>query len=174
MDRSLLPASGRRLIPLPCPETRKALLPRADRTGKASCIIVVRHVFYREEIREEIRCQFIILARKDEPTPDYADTGLRPHFRLGHACAHFRLGHRAPGRGGRQAQTVSGCLNSAFLDISQHFTGHLFRPWIPSSARGIDGGSRRFTEVVFNELSLPVAGSGRVQETLPEPAQRIR
>jgi len=24
------------------------------------------------EIRREIRCQFIILARKDEPTPDYA------------------------------------------------------------------------------------------------------
>src|SRR5271165_4486129 len=38
------------------------------------------------------------------------------------------------------ARTVSGCLNSAFLDISQHFTGHLFRPWIPSSARDIDGG----------------------------------
>jgi hypothetical protein len=34
------------------------------------------------------------------------------------------------------ARTVSGCVNSAFLDISQHFTGHLFRPWIPSSARG--------------------------------------
>jgi hypothetical protein len=64
-------------------------------------------------------------------------------------------------------------LNSAFLDISQHFTGHLFSPRIPSSARGIDGGPRRFTEVVFNELSLPVAGSGRVQETLPEPPQRI-
>ena len=26
----------------------------------------------------EIRCQFIILARKDEPTPDYARPGLRP------------------------------------------------------------------------------------------------
>ena len=25
----------------------------------------------------EIRCRFIILARKGEPTPDYADTGLR-------------------------------------------------------------------------------------------------
>jgi len=56
-----------------------------------------------------------------------------------------------------RARTVSGCLNSAFLDISQHFTGHLFRPWIPSSARGIDGGLRRFTEVVLNEQPLPVA-----------------
>src|SRR5271157_2340263 len=27
------------------------------------------------------------------------------------------------------ARGVSGCLNSAFLVISQHFTGHLFRPW---------------------------------------------
>src|SRR5208337_2798763 len=33
--------------------------------------------------------------------------------------AHFRLGHQAPGRGGRQARTVSGCLNSAF---SRHFS----------------------------------------------------
>ena len=47
-------------------------------------------------------------------------------------------------------------VNSAFLNISQHFTGHLFRPWIPSSARGIDGGPRRSTEVVLNEQSLPV------------------
>ena len=49
--------------------------------------------------------------------------------------AHFRLGHRAPGKGGRRARTVSGCVNSAFLNISQHFTAHLFSPWIPSSAR---------------------------------------
>ena len=32
------------------------------------------------------------------------------------------------------------------LRVSQHFTAHLFRPWIPSSARDIDGGPRRFTE----------------------------
>src|SRR5208283_350779 len=32
-------------------------------------------------------------------------------------------------------RTVSGCVNSAFLDISQHFTGHLFRQWIPNSTR---------------------------------------
>jgi len=80
-------------------------------------------------------------------------------------------GLRARHRITREARTVSGCVNSANLNISQHFTGHLFRPWIPSLARGIDGGPRRFTEVVFNELSLPVAGSGRVQETLPEPVQ---
>src|SRR5271157_1062425 len=33
------------------------------------------------------------------------------------------------------ARTVSGCVNSAFLNKSQHFTGHLFRPWIPNSTR---------------------------------------
>ena len=31
-----------------------------------------------------------------------------------------------------------------FLNKSQHFTVHLFRPWTPSSARDIDGGPRRF------------------------------
>src|SRR5208282_6248989 len=64
------------------------------------------------------------------------------------------------------ARTVSGCLNSTFLDISQHFTAHLFRSWIPGSARGIDGGPRRFTEVVLNEQSLPVASmkSSRSQD----------
>ena len=62
------------------------------------------------------------------------------------------------------ARTVSGCLSSAFLDISQHFTGHLFRPWIPSSARGIDGGPRRFTEVVLNEEPLRVAYALRGHE----------
>ena len=35
-----------------------------------------------------------------------------------------------------------------FLDKSRHFTVHLFRPWRPGSARGSDGGPRRFTEVV--------------------------
>ncbi len=50
------------------------------------------------------------------------------------------------------ARTVSGGVNSAFLNKSQHFTSHLFRPWMPSSARGIGGGGgpRRFTEVVLN------------------------
>jgi hypothetical protein len=48
-------------------------------------------------------------------------------------------------------------VNSAFLDISQHFTGHLFSAWIPNSARDIGGGSRRFTEIVLKEQSLPAA-----------------
>ena len=50
----------------------------------------------------------------------------------------------------------SGCLNSAFLNISQYFTVHLFSPWIPNSTRDVDGGPRRFTEVVLDEQSLPV------------------
>ena len=40
--------------------------------------------------------------------------------------AHFRLGHRAPGRGGRQARTVSGCLNSAFLGLFSTSCGPSF------------------------------------------------
>src|SRR5271157_4535399 len=38
------------------------------------------------------------------------------------------------------ARGVSGCVNSAFLDISRQFTAHLFSPGIPSSARGKGGG----------------------------------
>src|SRR5208337_2492192 len=38
------------------------------------------------------------------------------------------------------ARGVSGCVNSAFLDISRQFTAYLFSPWIPSSARGKGGG----------------------------------
>jgi len=64
------------------------------------------------------------------------------------------------------ARTVSGGVNSAFLNISQHFTAHLFSPWIPSSTLGIDSEPRRFTEVVLNEQSLPVTGSGRVSRRL--------
>jgi len=49
------------------------------------------------------------------------------------------------------------CVSRTFLD---KLRPQLFRPWIPSSARDIDGGSRWFTEVVLDEQSLPVAGSG--------------
>jgi len=44
-----------------------------------------------------------------------------------------------------------------FLNKSQHFTVHLFRPWRPGSARGSDGGPRRFTEGV----PTPHASSGQ-------------
>ncbi len=54
------------------------------------------------------------------------------------ASGNLRLGH-----GWRQARTVSGCVKSAFLNISQHFTAHLFSPWIPSSAR-----HRRWTPMI--------------------------
>ncbi len=49
--------------------------------------------------------------------------------------AHLRLDHRAPSRGGWRARIVSGCVNSAFLNISQHFTDHLFSTWVPNSTR---------------------------------------
>ena len=48
---------------------------------------------------------------------------------------------------------IDGCRNSTFLYQSR---SKLFRPFLPSSACGIDGGPRRFTEVVLNEQSLPV------------------
>jgi len=56
--------------------------------------------------------------------------------------------------GGRLHAGIDGCLNSTFLDQSRP---QLFRPSIPSSAGGIDGGPRRFTEVELNEQSLSVA-----------------
>src|SRR5208283_2632912 len=37
-----------------------------------------------------------------------------------------------------------------YLDISRHFTVHLFSTWMPSSARGKGGGPRRFTAIVLN------------------------
>ena len=81
--------------------------------------------------------------------------------------ANFRLGHRAPGRGGRRAWTISGCLNSAFLNISQHFTVHLFRPWILSS----EGRGRKLSwRANALDLTLPrvlfVADSNRTSEVL--------
>jgi len=44
-----------------------------------------------------------------------------------------------------------------FPDISRQFAVHLFRPWTPGSAHGIDGGPRRFTAIVLSEQSLPIA-----------------
>ena len=79
------------------------------------------------------------------------------------ASGDLRLSHRAPGRGGRRASIHSspradntsvrarGVLSVGiprFLNKSQHFTVHLFRPWRSGSARGSDGGPRRFTAVV--------------------------
>ena len=59
-----------------------------------------------------------------------------------------------------RARTVSGCVNSANLNISQHFTVHLFSPWIPSSARGKGGGPRRFTAIVLNVARRRFGGAG--------------
>jgi len=53
------------------------------------------------------------------------------------------------------AWTVSGCMNSAFLDISQHFTSHLFRPWIPISAR-----HRRWTPMIHRGRARRTISAG--------------
>ncbi len=68
---------------------------------------------------------------------------------------------------------VSGRVNSAFLNISQHFTGHLFRLWIPSSARGQGGGPRRFTAIVLNVSRRRFGGPEGVEPQSPgEPGPR--
>ena len=72
-----------------------------------------------------------------------------------------------------RARTVSGCVNSANLNISQHFTGHLFSPWIPSSACGKGGGPRRFTAIVLNVSRRRFGGPARVEPRSPgEPGPR--
>src|SRR5208337_4992804 len=72
-----------------------------------------------------------------------------------------------------RARTVSGCVNPANLNISQHFTGHLFSPWIPSSARGKGGGPRRFTAIVLNVSRRRFGGPAGVEPQSPgEPGPR--
>ncbi|MGZ3432451.1 MAG: hypothetical protein ACXWN0_12255, partial [Isosphaeraceae bacterium] len=63
--------------------------------------------------------------------------------------------------------TVSGCVNPANLNISQHFTVHLFRPWMPSSARGKGGGPRRFTAIVLNVSRRRFGGPVGVEPLSP-------
>src|SRR5208337_2227205 len=62
---------------------------------------------------------------------------------------------------------LEGRVNSAFLNISQHFTGHLFRLWIPSSARGQGGGPRRFTAIVLNVSRRRFGGPEGVEPQSP-------
>ena len=72
-----------------------------------------------------------------------------------------------------RARTVSGCVNSANLNISQHFTVHLFSPWIPSSACGKGGGPRRFTAIVLNVSRRRFGGPAGVEPQSPgEPGPR--
>ena len=50
-------------------------------------------------------------------------------------------------------------LSASHNSYIRSFVSHpqLLRPWILSSARDIDGAPRRFTEVVLDEQSPPVA-----------------
>ena len=66
-----------------------------------------------------------------------------------------------------RARTVSGCVNSANLNISQHFTVHLFSPWIPSSARGKGGGPRRSNEPKDGCLPTSCVGPPRAELLRP-------
>ena len=70
-------------------------------------------------------------------------------------------GERRVASGGRTIARVLRALMAAgtprFPYISIQFTVHLFRPWIPSRARSVVVGPRRFTAVVLNEQSLPSA-----------------
>jgi len=56
-------------------------------------------------------------------------------------------------QGSRLIADIDGGLNCTCLDQARP---ELFRPSIPGSARGIDGGLRRFTELELDEQSLPV------------------
>src|SRR5271157_4725439 len=59
------------------------------------------------------------------------------------------------------------------LRESQHFTGHLFRHWIPSPACGKGGGPRRFTAIVLNVSRRRFGGPARVEPQSPgEPGPR--
>ncbi len=59
------------------------------------------------------------------------------------------------------------------LRESQHFTGHLFRPWIPSPACGKGGGPRRFTAIVLNVSRRRFGGPAGVEPQSPgEPGPR--
>src|SRR5271157_1991888 len=66
-----------------------------------------------------------------------------------------------------RARTVSGCVNSANLNISQHFTVHLFNLSIPNSACGKGGGPRRFTAIVLNVSRRRFGGPAGVEPQSP-------
>src|SRR5208337_4851294 len=65
-----------------------------------------------------------------------------------------------------------------FLNKSQHFTVHLFRPWRPGSARGSDGGPRRFTvcgnSAFSQQISTFYGPSVQAMETRLGARQRRR
>ena len=87
--------------------------------------------------------------------------------------AHFRLGHRAPGRGGRQARTVSGCLNSAFLGLFSTSCGPSFLAMDTQL-----GAAGRRTPTIYRSSAQPTifAGSwfGQALLTSPDPPHPLR
>ena len=92
--------------------------------------------------------------------------------------AHFRLGHRAPGRGGRRARTVSGCVNSAFLNISIHLRFICSVHGYPTQRAANTSRSRsdrfgllelRVSRTFLDQLR-PKDGAGQVSTATPCPA----
>ena len=69
------------------------------------------------------------------PSPAGARPGSTAPLNQGDPPCSFPPWPPGPRQGWAAARTVSGRVNSAFLNISQHFTAHLFRPWIPNSTR---------------------------------------
>jgi hypothetical protein len=137
------------------------------------------------------------------PTPAGARPGSTPRLNQGGPpCSSPGLATGPLAGVGGGLGPFSGCVNSAFLNISQHFTGHLFRLWISGSTRCQyfrprsdrfwlleQRVSRTFLDFSRPQLSghgypgdAPTVGDwetvgrrGRAgQETLSEPAQQIR
>ena len=85
-------------------------------------------------------------ARKGVTLPLLVISGLATGPRQGWATG-FDSSPRADNTSVRAGGVLSVGI-PRFLNKSQHFTVHLFSSWRPGSARGSDGGPRRFTEVV--------------------------
>src|SRR5208337_237475 len=75
--------------------------------------------------------------------------------------AHFRLGHRAPGRGGRRARPVSGCVNSAFLNISQHFST-FYGPSVQAMDTRLGARHRRWTPMIHRGRARRTISAGAI------------
>ncbi len=99
-------------------------------------------------------------ASKATPAIDNGRAGCNARFLLREVHVSGALSGAAPERGPRW-QTHAQRRNTGNLHISLHATDQAFRSLMPSPARGVDGGPRRFTQVVPNEQFLPVAGRKR-------------